>query len=151
MWQQRNWDHYWSPVAKNKLYEFLYIAAAYTVPEVLAIVLFIVPWLRNLLETSSWKIFHLLTWWFQVQYLHSVSSWFKYSGSLRCIITSRKSAFMTILCHFECVIPNTSCQLGRVILNIHVTLNRFSITLNISCHFGQCHKRSCFLLVYLLL
>ena len=30
--------------------------------------------------------------------------------------------------------------IGRVIPNIYVTLD-------ISCHFGQCHKRSCFLLV----
>ena len=47
-----------------------------------------------------------------------------------------KLSFMTILCHFGCVIPN-----------IHVTLDDFSVTLDISCHFGQCHKRPCFLLV----
>jgi hypothetical protein len=88
MWQQRNWDHYWSPAANNKLYEFLYIAAAFIVPEVLAIALFIVPYLRNFIETSSWKIFHLLTWWFQVQYFHPSDELcgFKYSGFLRYII-----------------------------------------------------------------
>ena len=47
-----------------------------------------------------------------------------------------KLPFMIILCHF-----------GRVIPNIHVTLDHFSITLDISCHFGQCYKRPCFLLV----
>jgi hypothetical protein len=70
------------------LYEFLYIAAAFIVPEVLAIALFIVPYLRNFIETSSWKIFHLLTWWFQVQYFHPSDELcgFKYSGFLRYII-----------------------------------------------------------------
>ena len=43
---------------------------------------------------------------------------------------------MTILCHFGCVI-----------LNIHVTLDHFPVTWDISCHFGHCHKRPCFLLV----
>ena len=42
-------------------------------------------------------------------------------------------------------------QLGRVIPNIHVTLDHICVTFNISCHFGQCHKRSCFLLVSLYL
>ena len=43
---------------------------------------------------------------------------------------------MTIFCHFGCIIPN-----------IHVTLDHFPVTLDISCHFGQCHKRLYFLLV----
>ena len=45
-------------------------------------------------------------------------------------------SFMTIL-----------CQLGYVIPNIHVTLDHSLVTLDSSCHFGQCHKRPCFLLV----
>ena len=40
-----------------------------------------------------------------------------------------KLSFVTILCHFGHVIPNTSHQLGRVISNIHVALD-------ISSHFG---------------
>ena len=40
-----------------------------------------------------------------------------------------KLSFVPILHQFRCIIPN-----------IHVTLD-------ISCHFGQCHKRPCFLLV----
>ena len=45
-------------------------------------------------------------------------------------------------CHFKHL-----SQLGGVIPNIHVTLDHFPVTLGISCHFGQCHKRPCFLLV----
>ena len=58
-----------------------------------------------------------------------------------------KLSFMTILCHFGSVVPNTLYQLGRIILNIHVTLDHFLVTLDISDHFRQCHKRPCFLLV----
>ena len=68
MWWQRNIDQYWTDIAYNKLYDFLYVVAAFLAPEVLAIVLFIVPWVRNYIENSSWRIFHLLTWWFQVKY-----------------------------------------------------------------------------------
>ena len=42
-----------------------------------------------------------------------------------------KLSFMTILCHFGCVIPNTSHQFGRVIPNIHVTLYHFPVTLDL--------------------
>jgi callose synthase len=66
MWWQRNIDQYWTVYANNRLHEYLYIVAAFVFPEVLAIVLFIVPWLRNFIENSSWRVFHLLTWWFQV-------------------------------------------------------------------------------------
>ena len=38
-------------------------------------------------------------------------------------------------------------QFRHVIPNIHVTLDHFPVTLDISCHFRQCHKRPCFLLV----
>ena len=48
-----------------------------------------------------------------------------------------KLSFMTILCHF-----------GSVTSNIHVTLDHFPVTLDISYHFGQCHKRPYFLLVF---
>ncbi len=66
MWKQRHLDHYWSTPANDRLITFLYVAAAFCVPEVLALVLFVVPWLRNFLENSSWRIFPVLTWWFQV-------------------------------------------------------------------------------------
>ena len=48
-----------------------------------------------------------------------------------------KLSFMTILCDLGCVIPN-----------IHVTLDHFLVILDISYHFGQCHKKPCFLLVH---
>lgn len=72
MWWQRNIDRYWTVYANNRLHIYLYIAAAFISPEVLAIVLFILPWVRNFIETSNWKILHILTWWFQV---FAIFSW----------------------------------------------------------------------------
>lgn len=69
MWWQRNVDQYWTTFANNKLLEFLYIVVGFLVPEALALLLFIVPWLRNFVENSSWRIFHVFTWWFQVHIL----------------------------------------------------------------------------------
>ena len=47
-----------------------------------------------------------------------------------------KLSFMTILCHFGCIIPNSLRQLRQVIPNIHVALDHFLVTFEISCHFG---------------
>ena len=60
-----------------------------------------------------------------------------------CVITtSRKIIFYDNFMSFWMCHSKHSCQLGCVIPNIYVTLD-------ISCHFGQCYKRPCFLLVYM--
>lgn len=56
-WNNRN--------SNSQIMRFLYAAAVFMIPEVLAIVLFIVPWVRNALEKTNWKICYALTWWFQ--------------------------------------------------------------------------------------
>ena len=66
MWWQRNIDQYWTVYANDRLHEYLYIVAAFIIPEVLALLLFILPWVRNFVENSNWRVFHALTWWFQV-------------------------------------------------------------------------------------
>ena len=74
----------------------------------------------------------------------------KNSGGRQCLYSLsliEKLSFMTILCHFGRISPNTLPQLGCIIPNIHVTLDHFPVILDIFCHFGQCHKRSCFLQV----
>ncbi|KAL5220775.1 hypothetical protein ABZP36_025488 [Zizania latifolia] len=56
----------WNHRSENsQIKRYLYAAAVFMIPEVLAIVLFIVPWVRNALEKTNWKIFYALTWWFQ--------------------------------------------------------------------------------------
>lgn len=65
IWQQRNDDRGWSRAANQRIITFLEVAAAFLLPEVLALVLFIIPWVRNFLEETNWRIFYMLTWWFQ--------------------------------------------------------------------------------------
>lgn len=65
IWVQRNRDRRWSPAANARLVTFVEVALAFILPELLALVLFIIPWIRNFLENTNWKIFYALTWWFQ--------------------------------------------------------------------------------------
>ncbi|CAL9780103.1 unnamed protein product [Musa acuminata subsp. burmannicoides] len=65
IWEQRNRDRRWSQAANQQLVNFLEAAAVFILPELLAIILFILPWLRNFLEKTNWRIFYMLTWWFQ--------------------------------------------------------------------------------------
>ena len=62
-------------------------------------------------------------------------------------ITSRKIVFYDNFVSFWTCHSKHLCQLRYVIPNIHVTLDHFPFTLDISCHFQQHHKRPCFLLV----
>ncbi|KAH7844947.1 hypothetical protein Vadar_033581 [Vaccinium darrowii] len=65
VWSQRNHDREWSHEANNRLVTFLKVALVFIVPELLALVLFVLPWIRNFLENTNWRIFFFLSWWFQ--------------------------------------------------------------------------------------
>ncbi|KAL5730362.1 Callose synthase 12 [Ranunculus cassubicifolius] len=67
IWSQRNTDRgsNWSDAANGRVVNFLEAAGVFVLPEVLALALFIIPWIRNFLENTNWKIFYVLTWWFQ--------------------------------------------------------------------------------------
>ncbi|PQM35115.1 callose synthase 12 [Prunus yedoensis var. nudiflora] len=65
IWTQRNQDRQWSAEANKRVVNFLLVAAVFILPELLALVLFILPWVRNFLENTNWKIFYMLSWWFQ--------------------------------------------------------------------------------------
>ncbi|XP_008229065.1 PREDICTED: callose synthase 12 [Prunus mume] len=65
IWTQRNQDRQWSSEANKRVVNFLLVAAVFILPELLALVLFILPWVRNFLENTNWKIFYILSWWFQ--------------------------------------------------------------------------------------
>lgn len=65
IWTQRNHDRRWSAAANARVVTFLEVAFVFILPELLALVLFIIPWIRNFLENTNWKIFYALTWWFQ--------------------------------------------------------------------------------------
>ncbi|KAD3641998.1 hypothetical protein R6Q59_004617 [Mikania micrantha] len=65
IWNQKNDDGDWSSAANKRVVNFLEVALVFILPEILALVLFIIPWVRNFLENTNWRIFYLITWWFQ--------------------------------------------------------------------------------------
>ncbi|OVA07770.1 Glycosyl transferase [Macleaya cordata] len=67
IWYQRNHDGRWSDEANRRLVNFLMAAFLFIIPELLALALFILPWIRNFLEQTNWRIFYALTWWFQTR------------------------------------------------------------------------------------
>lgn len=64
IWSQKNSDERWSDEANQRIITFLEVALVFIIPELLAVVLFILPWFRNLLEESNWRIIYWFTWWF---------------------------------------------------------------------------------------
>lgn len=66
IWRQKNSDG-WSDEANRRIVTFLKAAFVFVIPELLALVLFIVPWFRNLLEELDWSIVYWLTWWFHTR------------------------------------------------------------------------------------
>ncbi|KAL5221287.1 hypothetical protein ABZP36_026000 [Zizania latifolia] len=67
MWNQRWRDRRWSFAANTRVLNYLEAAAVFLIPQVLTIVLFIIPWIQNFLEKTNWRILYLLTWWFQTR------------------------------------------------------------------------------------
>ena len=67
IWSQKNSDGRWSDVANGRIITFLEAAFVFIIPELLALALFIIPWVRICLEETNWKILYLLTWWFHTR------------------------------------------------------------------------------------
>lgn len=67
IWTLRNRNGGWSGAADRQVVSFLLAVAVFILPEVLAVVLFIIPWVRNFVEETNWKIFYMFTWWFQTR------------------------------------------------------------------------------------
>ncbi|CAA3015961.1 callose synthase 12 [Olea europaea subsp. europaea] len=65
IWSQRNQNREFSSAANRRVVNFLEVALAFLAPEILSLALFVLPWIRNFLENTNWKIFYLLSWWFQ--------------------------------------------------------------------------------------
>ncbi|KAM6548939.1 hypothetical protein CsatB_020615 [Cannabis sativa] len=65
IWTQRNQDRRWSPEANRRVVTFLEVVLVFILPELLALALFIIPWIRNFVEQTNWRIFLMLSWWFQ--------------------------------------------------------------------------------------
>ncbi|GAV88560.1 Glucan_synthase domain-containing protein/FKS1_dom1 domain-containing protein [Cephalotus follicularis] len=67
IWSQKNADKGWSPEANGRILMFLKAALVFLIPELLATALFIIPWIRNLIEELDWNIMYVLTWWFHTR------------------------------------------------------------------------------------
>ncbi|KAF5741509.1 Callose synthase 12 [Tripterygium wilfordii] len=65
IWTQQDKDGEWSREADKRIVNFLVVACVFILPEVLALALFVIPFVRNFLESTNWKVFYLLIWWFQ--------------------------------------------------------------------------------------
>lgn len=64
IWSQKNFDRSWSYEAHQRIFIFLKAALVFVIPELLALLLFIIPWIRNVIEEADWPILYVLTWWF---------------------------------------------------------------------------------------
>ncbi|CAA2999737.1 callose synthase 11-like [Olea europaea subsp. europaea] len=67
IWSQKNSDEMWSYEANQRILTFLKAALVFVIPELLALVLFILPWIRNVIEEADWTILYILTWWFHTR------------------------------------------------------------------------------------
>ncbi|PON84478.1 Glycosyl transferase [Trema orientale] len=65
IWTQKNQDRRWSAAADRRVVTFLEVGLVFILPELLALALFVLPWIRNFVEQSNWRIFRMLSWWFQ--------------------------------------------------------------------------------------
>ena len=45
----------------------IFSAFVFVVPELLALVLFVLPWVRNFIENSDWRVCYMVSWWFQTK------------------------------------------------------------------------------------
>ncbi|KAH6829081.1 glucan synthase-like 1 [Perilla frutescens var. hirtella] len=67
IWSQKNSDGRWSDEANQRIFTFLKAALVFVMPELLALILFVLPWIRNMIEEADWQILHVLTWWFHTR------------------------------------------------------------------------------------
>ncbi|KAK7327885.1 hypothetical protein VNO77_21978 [Canavalia gladiata] len=67
IWIEKGSNRTWSDEANQRIITFLKVVFFFLIPELLALVLFVVPWLRNIIEESDWSIVYLLTWWFHTR------------------------------------------------------------------------------------
>ncbi|PKI69450.1 hypothetical protein CRG98_010153, partial [Punica granatum] len=67
IWIQKNSDGNWSGEANRKIFVFLETALVFIIPELLALALFVLPWIRILIEELDWSVIYVFTWWFHTR------------------------------------------------------------------------------------
>ncbi|XP_057544238.1 callose synthase 11-like [Amaranthus tricolor] len=65
IWSQKDRDRgRWSYEVDQRIFTFLKVVFVFIIQELLALVLFVLPWVRNCLEKVNFPLFYLVTWWF---------------------------------------------------------------------------------------
>ncbi|KAJ6893506.1 callose synthase 11-like [Populus alba x Populus x berolinensis] len=67
IWSAKNSAGFWSSEADRRVVTFLEAAFVFVIPELLALLFFVLPWIRNALEELDWSILYLFTWWFHTR------------------------------------------------------------------------------------
>ncbi|XVF87488.1 hypothetical protein PTKIN_Ptkin18bG0124100 [Pterospermum kingtungense] len=67
IWSQKNDDGRWSYEANQRIITFLQAVFVYVIPELLSLLLFLIPWVRNWIEGLDWVVLSWLTWWFHTR------------------------------------------------------------------------------------
>ncbi|MBA0836692.1 hypothetical protein Goarm_008887 [Gossypium armourianum] len=67
IWSQKNADRGWYPEADQRIVTFLEAVFVYLIPEMLSILFFVIPWVRNWIEGLDWMVVSWLTWWFHTR------------------------------------------------------------------------------------
>ncbi|XVF27644.1 hypothetical protein REPUB_Repub14bG0126000 [Reevesia pubescens] len=67
IWSQKNADRRWSFEANQRIVTFLEAVFVYVIPELLSVLLFLIPWVRNWIEGLNWVVLSWLTWWFHTR------------------------------------------------------------------------------------
>ncbi|XWS12648.1 hypothetical protein CRYUN_Cryun37aG0108100 [Craigia yunnanensis] len=67
IWSQKNADRRWSFEANQRIVTFLEVIFVYVIPELLSLLLFLIPWVRNWIEGLDWVVLSWLTWWFHTR------------------------------------------------------------------------------------
>ncbi|KAK6283788.1 hypothetical protein POUND7_002740 [Theobroma cacao] len=64
IWSQKNADRRWSFEANQRIVTFLEAVFVFVIPELLSLLFFVIPWVRNWIEGLDWVVISWLMWWF---------------------------------------------------------------------------------------
>ncbi|KAF2297721.1 hypothetical protein GH714_002433 [Hevea brasiliensis] len=67
IWSAKNSAGFWSDEANSRIVTFLEAVFVFVIPELLALLFFVLPWIRNALEELDWRILYVSTWWFHAR------------------------------------------------------------------------------------
>ncbi|KAF5474410.1 hypothetical protein F2P56_006311 [Juglans regia] len=133
IWIQKNGDGVWSDEANRRIVSFLQAGLVFVFPEFLALALFIVPWIRNVLEELDWPVLYLLTWWFHTRIFvgrglrEGLVNNFKYAMFWFAVLASKFS--FSYFLQIKPLVSPTRALLN--LRNVHYKWHEFSASPNI--------------------